>query len=260
MDKPPADPANLRERLARTGQRSAMAETAAAIAHEVGQPLTAIAMYAQTARDLADQPPSQSGKMIDALDKVIEQAVRAGNVLERVRQLVYGEEGRFEPADVNALVADVVEVASLDAQAHGIAIELLEADDLPPLQCDAVQIQQVILNLIRNAVDAMADPDRRHGDTITVAIQADDATHVRIDVVDGGTGVASDIDDGLFAVRQGGRPPGLGIGLAICRTIVLNHHGRLDWRNNNAETGGDDTNRGATFSVTLPVEHPDDPA
>ena len=242
---PELEARELRGRLERTGRLSAMAETVAAIVHEVSQPLAAIAIYAQAARDLAEgQQPDES--MIAALDRVIEQALRAGLVMERVQSLIRGDEGQFETANINALAADVVEIARLDARGHNIAVDLDLETDLPGVQCDAVQIQQVVLNLLRNAIEAMSEPDRRRGDTITVRTRAEDRRHVRIDVIDRGPGLVDDIEGGLFTHAISKR--GLGVGLAICRTVVLNHNGRLDYANN-ANAGG------AIFSVTLPLIH-----
>ncbi|MCY3814577.1 MAG: PAS domain S-box protein [Gammaproteobacteria bacterium] len=244
---PELEARELRGRLERTGRLSAMAETAAAIVHEVSQPLAAIAIYAQTARDLAEgKHPDDS--MAAALDKVIEQALHAGLVMERVQSLIRGDEGQYEIANINALAADVVEIARLDARGHNIAVELSLEDDLPGVECDAVQIQQVVLNLLRNAIEAMSEPDRRHGDTITVRTRAEGRRNVSIDVIDRGPGLADDIEGDLLTTTQTVGKRGLGVGLAICRTVVLNHNGRLDYANN-AAAGG------ATFSVTLPFIH-----
>ena len=236
----------LRGRLERTGRLSAMAETAAAIVHEVSQPLAAIAIYAQTARDLAEDHPGEH--LVDALDRVIEQALHAGLVMERVQRLIHGDEGQFETADINALAADVVEIARLDARGHNIAVDLTLEDDLPRVECDAGQIQQVVLNLLRNAIEAMSEQGGRNGDTITVRTGAQDPEHVRIDVIDRGPGLVDDIEGDLFTAAHARSKRGLGVGLAICRTVVLNHNGSLDYTNNEG-TGG------ATFSVTLPLIH-----
>ena len=244
---PELEARELRGRLERTGRLSAMAETAAAIVHEVSQPLAAIAIYAQTARDLANgEQPDE--RMVAALDRVIEQALHAGLVMERVQSLIRGDEGQYETANINALAADVVEIARLDARGHDIAVDLSLEDDLPAVECDAVQIQQVVLNLLRNAIEAMSEPDRRHGDTITVKTRAEDPRRVRIDVIDRGPGLVDDIEGDLFTTSPGVSKRGLGVGLAICRTVVLNHNGRLDYANN-ANAGG------AIFSVTLPLIH-----
>ena len=245
---PQLDARELRGRLERTGRLSAMAETAAAIVHEVNQPLAACAIYAQTARELAER--GQPAEMIvAALDKVIEQALHAGLVMERVLRLIRGDEGHFEAANINALAADVVEIARLGARGHNIVVDLSLEDDLPRVECDGVQIQQVVLNLLRNAIEAMPDPGRRHGDAITVRTRTQDAGHIRIDVIDHGPGLVGDIEGGLFTTTRAAGKGGLGVGLAICRTVVLNHNGRLDYTNNPAIEGG------ATFSVTLPLIH-----
>ena len=248
---PEIEARELRGRLERTGRLSAVAETAAAVVHEVSQPLAAIAIYAQTARDLAGASELDE-TVVAALDKVIEQSLHAGLVIERVRRLIRGDEGQYETANINALATDVVEIARSDARCHNINVGLSLQKDLPGVECDAVQIQQAVLNLLRNAIEAMSEPDRRHGDTILVRTRSEGSRHVRIDVIDRGSGLADDIEGGLFATAQSGSKRGLGVGLAICRTVVLNHNGRLDYANN-AATGGHPG--GATFSVTLPLVH-----
>ena len=237
----------LRGRLERTGRLSAMAETAAAIVHEVSQPLAAIAIYAQAARDIADSNTPDE-RLAEALNKVIEQALHAGLVMERVHSLIRGDDGQYETANINALATDVVEISRPDARGHDIGVDLDLAPNLPGVECDAVQIQQVVLNLLRNAIEAMSEPERRQGDRITVRTRAEDQRHVRIEVIDHGPGLIDDIEGDLFTTSHAVSKRGLGVGLAICRTVVLNHNGRLDYANN-AAAGG------ATFSVTLPLIH-----
>ena len=242
----------LRERLAHTERLSAMAETTAAIAHEVNQPLTATAIYAQTARNIVRSSGElQLDKLTDMLDKVVEQSLRAGTVMERVQRLVRGEDGNYETADINALMLDVVGLARLHARSHNIAVELQPDQTLPLVQCDPVQIQQVVLNLIRNAVDAMVEFGSEQGNEIGVSTQTEDHGRVRIDVTDCGPGLETDIAESLFTPFHTSKARGFGVGLAICQTIVLNHNGRLHYHNN---IDGNGQARGATFSVTLPVD------
>ena len=242
----------LRERLAHTERLSAMAETTAAIAHEVNQPLTAIAIYAETARDIVRRSGGlQLDKLTDMLDKVVEQSLRAGAVMERVQRLVRGEDGNYETADINALMLDVVELARLHARSHNIAVELQPDRTLPPVHCDPVQIQQVVLNLIRNAVDAMVEFGSGQGNEIAVSTHTEDHGRIRIDVTDFGPGIEADIAESLFTPFHTSKARGFGVGLAICQTIVLNHNGHLRHHNNidgNGQVGG------ATFSVTLPID------
>ena len=245
----------LHDRLADIGRLSAMAETTAAIAHELSQPLAAVGIYAQVARDLLDRAPAETARLAETLDKVTAQALRAGEVMERVQRLIRGLDGRYEAADVNALMRDVVELARVDARRREIVIDFDPAPGLPSVDCDPVQIQQVGLNLLRNAIDATVADGARHGNAVRVSTGLVAPGVVRIDVADAGPGVPAGTGDELFTPFHTSKAKGLGVGLAICRTIVLNHRGGLDYENNIDSEG---EVRGATFSVTLPVEAEDE--
>ena len=158
----------LRSRLARSERLCAMAEMTATVAHEMNQPLSALAVYAQAARELAGSG-SAVPQLVAALDNVIEQTRRAGMAVERVRRLFQGGEVSLETTNVNTLVSEMVELARVDARPQGVAIEIAPGADLPTVQCDPVQIQQVLRNLICNAIEAMLEIDCRNGRTIRVA-------------------------------------------------------------------------------------------
>ena len=237
----------LRDRLARAAGLGALVETTAAIAHEINQPLTAAAAYAQAARGLL--PEESPRQLADALDKVVEQALRAGAVIDRVQHLVRGRgpDRQWRLTDIDAEMRAVVDLARVDAHRHGIRIDLRVPGDLPKVRCDPVQIQQVGFNLIHNAVDAMASHAGRRGHLIRVDIgRLDDADAICVAVVDQGPGVTEGAWDKVFAPFHSGKDGGMGLGLSICRTIVDNHGGRLDFRNNANGVG-------ATFQFTLPV-------
>lgn len=236
----------LRDRLARAAGLGALVETTAAIAHEINQPLTAAAAYAQAARGLVPEgSPRQLG---EALDKVVEQALRAGAVIDRVQHLVKGKgrDGEWQLTDIGAEMRDVVDLAQVDAHRHSIRVELHVAEDLPKVRCDPVQIQQVGLNLLHNAIDAMMSV-ADHGHVIRVDIGSSiDASAICVAVVDQGPGVAEAVRDEVFAPFHSGKEDGMGLGLSICRTIIDNHGGTLDFHNNESCVG-------ATFQFTLPV-------
>ncbi len=239
----------LRARLARAERLCAMAEMAAALAHEVNQPLAALAVYAEAARQAASTAPV-SPEVASALDKIVREVRRAGLAVEKVRRLFHGEEAQVETVDATALVAEMVEMASADARPHGIVIEYVPAAHLPGLACDPVQIQQVLWNLLRNAIEAILEIDGRNGRTIGVST-VDSGGGVRIEIRDCGQGLEGKTIDDISVPFQSGKTSGLGIGLAISRTIVLNHGGSLD-----CETivGSDGEPIGASFSVTVPAE------
>ena len=238
----------LRDRVVRAERLGAMAEMTAAVAHEMNQPLAALAVYAQAARDLVESP-AVGPKLVSALDNIIQQARRAGLAVERVRRLFQGGELSFEMVDVNSLVSEMVELASTDAFPHGVAIDFSPGADLPTLRCDPVQIQQVLRNLFCNAIEAMAEIECRNGRTIRVATWvAGGAVHVAVE--DSGKGIDGQAADGIFEPFQSSKKGSLGIGLAISRTIVLNHGGSLDGEN---VVDGDGATIGASFAFTLPV-------
>lgn len=238
----------LRDRLVRAERLGAMAEMTAAVAHEMNQPLAALAVYAQAARDLVESPAAGQ-KLVSALDNIIQQTRRAGLAVERVRRLFQGGDLSFETVDVNSLVSEMVELASTDAFPHGVAIDFSPGADLPTLRCDPVQIQQVLRNLFCNAIEAMAEIECRNGRTIRVATwTAGGAVHVAVQ--DSGKGIDSQAGDGIFEPFQSSKRDSLGIGLAISRTIVLNHGGSLEGEN---VVDSDGATIGASFAFTLPV-------
>ena len=243
----------LRERLAQAEGVSALVETTATLAHELNQPLAAIATYAQAARVQATGDDAK--KLLATLDKVVEQALRAGTVVKRVQGLVKGVAGdseRFEEADINALLAGVAALARTDAQRRGVRVLFEASAPLPAVRCDPVQIQQVVLNLLRNGVDAVVAAGCSHGDVVRIhARRADGA--VCICVEDSGNGVAADAGEAVFEPFHTNKPDGMGLGLAICGTIVAKHGGVLGFHNNAPRPG-------ATFHFTLPLAErlPDD--
>lgn len=246
----------LRRRLAHAAELSAMAEMTAALAHEINQPLAAIATYAEAARGQAgavgDAGSAQAGnaELARTLDKVVAQSRRASAVVERVQGLVRGLSDAapntdFQRADINALIAEVVSLAQIDAQARGVEVVFAPAPALPDVWCDPVQIQQVGLNLIRNAIDAIAETNHRDGRVVDVRTRLDGGT-VQTSVTDCGAGVPEHQRDAVFMPFHSSKPGGMGMGLSVCRTILANHGGTLAHRNNTPQAG-------ATFYFALPV-------
>ena len=237
----------LRERLARAAGASALAETTAMLAHELNQPLAAIATYAQAARSHAERGGADQAKLTATLEKVVEQSLRAGAVVDRVRRMAKGIAGdarRFQRADINALLAGVVAMTRPPAARQGVDVAFHSAP-LPAARCDPVQIQQVCLNLVRNAVDAVVEAGRPHGGAVRVSARLTDEA-VRVCVRDDGAGVAATMRGVLFEPFRSSKPDGMGLGLAICRTIIAGHGGALGFHANAPRPG-------ATFHFTLPV-------
>jgi two-component system sensor kinase FixL len=234
---------SVESRLSQVGRFSLMGEMAAGIAHEINQPLSAIATYAQAAKRMLEREQPGMKQLIDVCRKIDEQALRAGRVLENLRKFIRKQEIRAEPIDVNQVVADVLNLIEADAHAEGIRVTTRYAEHLPAVHANAVQLQQVVLNLTRNAVDAMRDaPAKDRG--ISIATERTERGGVRISVTDHGPGVSRQLGDNIFHPFVTTKREGLGVGLAISRTIVQSYRGSLSYRDN---PGG-----GAIFVVELP--------
>ena len=243
----------LRGRLAEAESLSKLAATTAALAHELNQPLAAIATYAEAAHRQLRQ--RDSAKLGATLGKVIEQSLRASAVIERVQRLVHGAAGATgegmatQSADINALMADVAALLRADARDQGVALVLDGAAELPTVRCDPVQIRQVGMNLVRNAIDAAREAGRRDHAAVHVGTRFVENA-VEVSVADSGDGVAANVRDGLFTPFHSNKPGGMGMGLAICRTIIANHGGTLRFHDNAPAPG-------TTFTFTLPAADDD---
>jgi len=235
----------LERGLAHAHRTSTLGEMAAGIAHEINQPLAAISTYADAGQRFLARDPLQVGKLGHALDSIGTQARRAGDVVRRMRGLARQQETPRGAHQINALIEGLLELARLEARESDAPIELDLADDLPPVQVDSVQIQQVLLNLIRNGLEAMATRSQAAlGLLISTVLNADGA--VEVSVTDHGVGVPADRVEEIFHAFETSKPDGMGLGLSICRTIVRRHGGRLWYEPNPAG--------GSRFVFTLPVE------
>jgi len=238
-----------REELTHVARLSTLGEMTAGIAHEINQPLTAITMYAQSGMRLLDADNPNPPRLREALEKLCAQSLRAGAVIDRIQRLVRHREGVREPVAMNELVADILRLAESDARVNGMQLELELADDLPLVRADPIQIQQVLLNLVRNAIDAMESIGCRNGRTLVIRT-VKDHHGVGVSVIDAGTGVAADFAPLLFTPFATTKPTGMGMGLSICRSIIEDHGGHLGYVNN--------SEHGATFYFQLPGELSDE--
>jgi signal transduction histidine kinase/integral membrane sensor domain MASE1 len=231
-----------REELAHFLRVSTVGELTTSLAHELNQPLTAILANAQAAQfTLASG--GDASELPEILDDIVEEDKRAGEVIRRLREMLRKREPAHERLDLNALAADVVRLVAGDAALRNVAIRLDLAQEPLPLSGDRIQIQQVLLNLLLNAMDAMeARPAPERLVVVATARAAEGA--VDLSVSDTGTG----LDDGaavrIFEPFYTTKPSGMGMGLSIARSIVEAHGGRI-WGRNNAGPG-------ATFMLTLP--------
>ena len=234
----------LQERLTHFSRLSTMGEMAAGLAHEINQPLSAIATYARASQRLMAQPESDPGDVLAALEQINAQALRAGEVIRRLRNFVKNREVKREPVDCSRLLEDLRTLAETDARLHNIRLRLECAEPLPTVYADPIQLQQVVLNLVRNAIDAMSEApeDRRE---VVLSTRMDPDGEVEITVADRGTGLAPEATEHLFNPFFTTKASGTGLGLAISRSIVRAHGGRL-WHTPNDDCG-------VRFHFTLPV-------
>ncbi|MBS0387266.1 MAG: PAS domain S-box protein [Proteobacteria bacterium] len=231
-----------RERLMHVARLSTMGEMTTGLAHEINQPLTAITMYAQAAERLASQSGADLGEVVGALRQISAQALRAGEIIRRLRDLVRSRQTREELLDLNAVVRGLVVLAESDARANNVQLDIDLADSLPPVLGDTIQLQQVMLNLVRNAIEAVQSPGCEHRVTLRTARTGNG---VEMSVSDLGPGLDAAIRDRLFEAFATTKPAGTGLGLAISRSIVEAHGGRLAWRANEP--------RGSCFHFNLPA-------
>lgn len=231
---------NEQEQLAHAGRLITLGEMASALAHELNQPLTAIRNFSALGlRRLGDSAPEE---VKATLEIIAEQAMRAGEIVRRARSFVRKGEVSFAPVQINQVVADMCRFAELDALAAGVQIVLELQDELPPVSGDRSSLEQLVMNLIKNGIEAMASTEGERRLTICTTLRGDDS--IECEVADLGEGLSEKIRAGLFEPFVTTKPDGVGLGLAICRTIVENHGGRL-WF--------EPTRRGAAFRFAVPM-------
>jgi two-component system sensor kinase FixL len=228
-------------RLTSTGQ------LAAALAHELNQPLTAILNYVNALADMVDWEKIPEGEVTrEVLGKIGVQTERAGEIIRRLRGFVEKREPNRVEDDINKAVNDAIGLGLVGAAHDNIKLTVKLAHDLPPVLIDKVQIQQVMINLLRNAAEAMANSTTRE---LTVTTGREDGGFIVVGVADTGTGLPENVKKRLFEPFVTTKQSGLGIGLSICRTIIEAHGGRL-WATPNK--GG-----GAVFRFRLPIAKPE---
>ncbi len=204
---------------------SAMGEMAATLAHELNQPLTAVMNYVQAGRRVMKSDlPGAPEKIEDVLSKASAQAHRAGEIIRRLRSFVARGETEKMPDDINEVVTDACDLALVGARTEGVVFTTQFDDALPPVLIDRVQIQQVVVNLLRNSIDALEG----RTDAAVQVTTRQEADAVRVAVADNGPGLDKEIADKLFESFNTSKPDGMGIGLSVSRSIVEDHGGRID--------------------------------
>jgi C4-dicarboxylate-specific signal transduction histidine kinase len=215
----------------------------ASIAHEVNQPLSGIVTNASTClRMLAADPPNVDGAR-ETARRTIRDGNRASDVVARLRALFSKKEAATESVDLNEATREVIALALSELQRNRVILRPELADDLPTVSGDRVQLQQVILNLIRNGSDAMCSIDDRPRQLL-IRTERDEGERVRLSVSDVGVGFEPQVADRLFEAFYTTKNEGMGIGLSVSRSIIEHHHGRL-WATPNSGPG-------VTFSFSIP--------
>lgn len=234
---------DLQSELAHVGRVSEMASFASSLAHELNQPLTAIANYCEAARDLIGG--GADGEILEtvreALDEAAKESVRAGQIVRRLRNFISRGETEQRVESLARLITEANALALVGSREHGIEVQVQLDPDADLVFVDRIQIQQVLTNLIRNAIDAMIDSSQR---SLVIRTVAEPDEFVTVTVEDTGPGISESVAAELFQPFVTSKSSGMGIGLSICRTIVESHGGRIWFE---TRQGG-----GTAFHFTLP--------
>jgi len=230
--------------LAHVARGVALGELTASIAHEVNQPLAALVNSGSACLNwLASQPPNIE-KARQSVGRIIKDGKRAGEIVHRVRALATKASVQKAPLDVNNVVNEVIALVQLELISHRVSLRTELAPELSPILADRVQLQQVIINLVMNAIEAMQPVTERPRELI-IRSQQDAARQVLVTVQDCGVGISTEHADRLFNAFFTTKSGGMGMGLSICRSIIEAHGGRISSANN--------AGPGATFQFTLPL-------
>lgn len=233
---------DLQAELVPASRLRAMGQMASTMAHELNQPLTAVINYLEAARHLLQGGGQASDHVRDLIGRAVAQAERASEVIRQLRQFVRNGDTDRRTQSLNKLVEEALAMALIGARQSGVRVTLNLQPGLPPVHADSVQIHQVLINLIRNALEAMQAVERRELDIATRKLR-DGMTQV--DVVDSGPGIRSEIAERLFQPFVTTKASGTGLGLSICREIVESHQGQL--------TATQNPSGGAVFRMILPA-------
>ena len=235
---------HLQNELAHVTRIGTVGEIAAGLAHELNQPLSAIANYASGCARRLRSAPVDGAELAEVMAQIASQALHAGKIVGEVSELVRKSKSRRSAVDVNDMLRHVLELIEFEVRRHGATVRLDLGQDLPPIMADRVQIQQVVLNLVHNGCESMLEaPDT--DSQIVIRTTAAGAQAVAISVSDTGRGIDADVAHRLFEPFFTTKAKGMGMGLAISRSIIKTHRGCLTFRAN--------PKGGTIFSFTVPV-------
>ncbi|MGE5723303.1 MAG: sensor histidine kinase [Sphingomonadales bacterium] len=216
---------SLQSELAHVSRVTDMGTLATSIAHELNQPLTAIANYVETARDLLETPDPETIAIVrEALEDCAQQSIRAGQIVRRLRDFMSRGETERRVESLSRLISEASALALVGAKEEGIEVDLALEPHADDVLVDRIQIQQVLVNLMRNAIEAMSESPVRH---LQIRSRRDGPGHIRVTVADSGPGLAPEVAERLFQPFVTTKPAGMGIGLSICEAIIRAHEGRI---------------------------------
>jgi hypothetical protein len=252
------------ERMQFTSRLTTMGEMASSLAHELNQPLSAISNYCMgVAKRLeGNLDPSMSKDILPALEKASDQAHRAGTIIQRIRGFVKRSEPQRKYSSISEMINDAVGLVEIEAHRHRLSITSDIANNLPEINVDPVLILQVLVNLLKNALDSVREAyplsSRWSAPPVNISADLDTSTFpamMRIQVTDSGGGIAESVMERMFEPFFSTKTDGMGMGLNICRSIIESHHGRL-WASNTMDSERTKL-AGCTFTMLLPLESPD---
>jgi C4-dicarboxylate-specific signal transduction histidine kinase len=221
-----------------------MGQLTASITHEVNQPITAAVTYALAARRWLGAEPPNFHEADEALSLIVKEGNRAGEVVGRIRALIKKAPPRKDAVAINDAILEVIALTRTEAADNNVSVRMQLAEDLPHIRGDRIQLQQVLLNLFINAIEAMRDVGEEERELLISTRHESDG--VSVEVRDSGPGFATADLDRVFEAFYTTKPGGLGLGLSICRSIIEAHNGRLSARPNEP--------RGAIFGFIAPAD------
>jgi two-component system, LuxR family, sensor kinase FixL len=230
--------------MLRVARLATIGEMAAGVAHELNQPLTAVANYAHACDRLLGRPDADLAEVRQALREIASQAVRAGDILRRLRTLARSQPIERASTDINSVITEILQLMQSDARVHGAELVLELADGLPRVSIDRVQIQHVVINLVRNALEAFA-PSGSRAPQVKIGTGCC-GSDVEVTVCDNGPGLDAPTIERMFDPFFSTKESGSGLGLPISHTVVKAHGGTLGHRANQPS--------GACFYILLPAE------
>ncbi|MDP1665043.1 MAG: PAS domain S-box protein, partial [Methylobacter sp.] len=233
--------------LAHVTRLGLMGEMASGIAHEVNQPLSAISSYTQVSLNLINAENPDMVRLAEILSKTQQQALRAGQIIHRMREFVKSHAQKRSAADVNNLIHECVNLCVAELKQNGIKLTFELKNNLPPVHVDQIQIEQVIINLIRNSVDALKNLPEKQQRQLTISSLLTRNNDIKVSVKDNGTGIDKDQQQKILTPFYTTKADGMGMGLSITRSLVEAHEGTLNF---NSQAG-----KGTSFYFTLPINH-----